>query len=177
MSEAKSRVLVIDASIARAAGTSENPISKDCREFLLAVLVVGHGMGMTREIENEWNLHQSNFTMRWRTAMFARKKIVQVEATRHRHLKRRIQKNLRDPNVSAIVEKDRHLLEAALAADRRIASLDETVRQHLKKHIKSFRDLGSIMWANPTVEREKARDWLFRGAPEEAHRRLDFIDS
>ena len=80
MAKVRSRVLVIDASIARAAGeVSMHPTSRDCREFLQAVLRLAHRMAMTARIQEEWNKHQSNFARRWRTAMVARRRIDFVE--------------------------------------------------------------------------------------------------
>ncbi len=68
--------------------------------------------------------------------------------------------------------KDAHLIEAALATDSRIASLDETVRGHFSRLAASFAPLRRIMWVNPVTEGEKAVEWLEAGAKAERARRL-----
>jgi len=73
-------MLVIDASVARAAGdVSMNPTSRNCREFLQTVLQICHRMALTAPIQEEWNRHQSRFARDWRTSMVARKKIEVVK--------------------------------------------------------------------------------------------------
>jgi hypothetical protein len=70
-----SKLLVIDASVGRAAG-GENataPTSVNCREFLKSVLFICHRVVMTPEIKEEWKTHQSNFSREWRCQMVARK--------------------------------------------------------------------------------------------------------
>ena len=75
-------MLVIDASIAMAAGeTSMHPTSRNCREFLQAVLTVCHRMVLTEPIQEEWTRHESRFARTWRKSMMARKKIEIVEVT------------------------------------------------------------------------------------------------
>jgi len=62
VAKVRSRVLVIDASIARAAGdVSMHPTSRNCRDFLQAVLDTCHRMALTTPIKEEWNRHQSRF--------------------------------------------------------------------------------------------------------------------
>jgi hypothetical protein len=62
VAKVRSRVLVIDASTARAAGeVSMHPTSRGCREFQEAVRSHGHRMAMTEAIQAEWNKHQSRF--------------------------------------------------------------------------------------------------------------------
>ena len=91
MAKVRSRMLVIDASIAMAAGErSMHPTSRNCREFLQAVLAVCHRMVLTKPIQEEWNEHQSAFARRWRTAMMARKKIDWVEISARNSLEKGI---------------------------------------------------------------------------------------
>jgi hypothetical protein len=72
-----SRHVVIDASVARAAGPNGavHPTAKHCRDFLLAVLEVCHRAVFSPPITDEWKNQQSGFARQWRVAMFARKKI------------------------------------------------------------------------------------------------------
>jgi hypothetical protein len=72
---ADSKLLVIDASVAHAAGWSDHPDSSAGRHFLRAVLDVCHQMVLTPEVAEEWRRHQSKYTRTWRTEMYARKKV------------------------------------------------------------------------------------------------------
>ena len=135
MAKVPSRVLVIDASIARAAGdTSNHPTSRNCCEFLRAVLGVCHRIALTDSLREEWNKHRSRFARTWRVSMMARRKVELVEVAAHLSLKKRIMRAQLDKPIEAIIEKDRHLIEAALATDKRVASLDDQVREHLQDH-------------------------------------------
>ena len=77
--------------------------------------------------------------------------------------------------VAAIVEKDRHLIEAGLATDQRIASLDDRVRDHLKEHSSVLREVAPICWINPNTPEEQVIFWLESGAPADGFRTLGHI--
>jgi len=175
VAKVRSRVLVIDASIARAAGdVSMHPTSRSCREFLQAVLDLCHRMAMTAPIQEEWNKHQSRFARRWRTSMMARKKLEMVEVPSHHSLEKRVKLAVADIRVVAIIEKDRHLIEAALAADQRVASLDDEVRKHLQDHRSELPEVASICWVNPNIPAEGVIAWLESGAPADRFRTLGY---
>jgi hypothetical protein len=172
----RSRVLVIDASIARAAGDiSMHPTSQSCREFLQAILELCHRMAMTAPIQEEWNKHQSRFARRWRTSMMARKKIEMVEVASYHAIERRIKLIVADKRVAAIIEKDRRLIEAALAADQRVASLDNEVRKQLQDHRAKLHEVASICWVNPNIPAEGVIPWLESGAPADRFRTLGYV--
>ncbi len=60
MAKIRSRLLVVDASIASAAGdVSTHPTSRRCRDFLLAIREICHQIVMTAPIQQEWDKHQS----------------------------------------------------------------------------------------------------------------------
>ena len=69
--------------------------------------------------------------------------------------------------------KDAHLIEAALAADSRIASKDENARDHFRRLAATYATLRRIHWVNPAVEAEQIVAWRFEdGARPERSRRL-----
>ncbi len=105
--------------------------------------------------------------------MMARKKIVAVNIQPKRSLKNRIRRAVPDQSIRALIDKDRHLIEAALITQERVASLDDQVRKHLANHCVSLTEVNSICWINPAAPSEKAIEWLKAGAPPERHRRLD----
>ena len=71
------------------------------------------------------------------------------------------------------LRKDFHLLQAALATDQTVISLDETIRGLFKRASQQVGEILNIIWVNPdrTAE-EHPIAWLQNGAPSEPHRRL-----
>lgn len=173
MAKVRSRVLVIDASIAHAAGeVSMHPTSRGCREFLQVVLELCHRMAMTDPIREEWKRHQSRFARRWHTMMMARRKVVVVEIPPHHSLERRFARAESDEAIAAVMEKDRRLIEAALETEERVISLDDRMREHLRNHVPLLPEVQSICWVNPCTPEEGAVVWLEAGAPSERRRTL-----
>jgi hypothetical protein len=173
VAKVRSRLLVIDASIARAAGdASAHPTAERCREFLQAVLDLCHRMVLTAPIQAEWNKHQSGFARRWRTSMMARKKVELVEIAPHHSLEKRIGRAASSVFIAAIMEKDRHLIEAALVAEERVFSLDDRVRKHFQQHATMLREVGSVHWVNPGTAGEAAVAWLKAAARDQRSRTL-----
>lgn len=174
MARARSKVLVIDTSIARAAGPEESrhPTSKHCRDFLLAVRSICHRVAMTPELRAEWNANQSGFSRAWLVSMYARKKVEVVDAAADESLRSAIVGTARSAKKEAALRKDLLLVEAALASDRRVASLDEVVRALLKTATATCRELKSIVWVNPERSEELAIEWLAEGAPADRSRPL-----
>ena len=71
------------------------------------------------------------------------------------------------------MQKDFHLLEAALATDQTIISLDETIRQLFARASQRVGEIRDIVWVNPDrTEEEEPLVWLQNGAPPEDHRKL-----
>src|ERR1700730_3874163 len=116
-----SKRLVIDASVAAAAGQTIKPASRRCRECLLVVLKISHRLVMTPPLASEWDAHQSLFAARWRAEMRSRGKIVSLTSVLHESLRSQV------PATGA-VQKDLHLVEAALGVDRIVLSLDDNAR-------------------------------------------------
>ena len=162
-----SRCLVVDASIARAAGSpeSKHPTGALCRDFLMGIRSVCHRIAWTEKIKIECDKHDSLFPRQWRVTMLNLSKLRSANDTRVSGIWERIQEHCDDAAILAIVQKDCHLVEAALATDRRIASLDEQVRGHLTALAAAVEDLRSIIWVNPAVAEEGAVEWLGKGAP------------
>jgi hypothetical protein len=169
-----SAALVIDASIARAAGQTEHPVSSACRSFLQEVLRICHRVVITAEISAEWKEHRSNFAYRWLASMWARKKVVRPGPVEDAGLRQTIRSLQLTDNAREAILKDVHLVEGALATGQIIASLDETVRGYLRQIAGSVRSLRSLVWVNPTKDDEHAADWLRQGANADEERQLGF---
>ncbi|GGK96998.1 hypothetical protein Sme01_35330 [Sphaerisporangium melleum] len=170
-----SRRLVVDASVARAAGTTENPTSVLCREFLLAISKVGHKLVMTREIGAEWRKHRSNFAVIWFASMQRRNKILRL--TPEGDLLAALLAALDDMELSeknkSAIRKDLLLVVAAEAADGSIASLDDRMRKLLGHFADEAKVVGSMVWVNPARPEEEACRWLEAGARTEDSRKIE----
>lgn len=144
--------MVIDASIARACGQPEAiyPTSVHCREFLENVLLTCHHMVMTREIRDEWNKHASKFAQAWKVEMVSRKKVVAHNTeSLDRSLWDALENFAKTDGQRGEIVKDIHLLEAALATDQIIVSLDEnTARKYFTqaaRRIEALKPIG-LFW-------------------------------
>ena len=170
-----SKRLVIDADVARAAGSeaATHPRAEHCRDFLNAVLSLSHRMVMTEQINNEWKNHQSRFARRWRVSMDARKKIDRIDPPENAELQAKVTTTTNNENEIKALQKDFHLLQAALATDQTVISLDETIRGLFKQASQQVGEIRDIIWVNPdrTAE-EQPIAWLQNGAPPEPHRQL-----
>ena len=65
-----------------------------------------------------------------------------------------------------------YLLEAAIATDGIVISLDEKAREPFKKAAKTIKELRMIMWANPDKPEEEVLIWLADGVAIETKRQL-----
>jgi hypothetical protein len=168
-----SRRLVIDASVARAAGGegATFPLSKRCRDTLKTTLDVCHRVVMPPAIRDEWNKHQSGFACQWRTAMIARRKLLLEEIPRNPTLREEIESASAAERAREAMLKDAHLIEAARAADQTVLSLDDTVRGLFAAAARRVHALKMIVWVNPGHDGERTRVWLEGGAlPEDTDR-------
>ncbi len=171
MAKKPPRRLVIDVDVARSAGESKHPISSACRRFLETMLSVGHHVVMTDAIKEEWNSHQSRYFRIWLRQMWSRKQVNRVEEESNDNLRKKINKAV-TPKQKIVVDKDVHLIEAAIATDRLVTSRDETARSAFGDASDDVGELRRIVWINPTQKYEKPIEWLQKGAKFEAHRQL-----
>jgi hypothetical protein len=176
MRHPKSVRLVIDACVARAAGgeDAEHPKSKTCRDFLISVLEVCHRAVMSPEVYEEWKNHQSGFARRWRVGMVARKKIHFQECRENEMIRQEIERAAPTQTALDVMMKDIHLVENALATDKRIVSLDQEARNHFHRAAAAVRKLRLVVWVNPKIDEEAPISWLERGAPDDRERRLGY---
>jgi hypothetical protein len=147
-----SRRLVIDASVASAAGQTLVPTSRRSREFLQAVLRISHRATMTPLLREEWKRHQSLFARAWLAAMTSRAKVEDIANVPNEDLRSQV-----PGTVSA--QKDLHLIEAALATDKIVISLDDRARAEL-----SVPAAADVMWIHPVDEGGRIIYWLNKGA-------------
>ena len=170
-----SKRLVIDTDVAQASGDEDatDPRAINCRDFLKEVRSQDHRVVMTREISDEWKRHQSRFALEWRVSMDARRKIDRINPPEYADIQAKVTNTASEEDKIEVMEKDFHLLQAALATDQTIISLDETIRELFKRASQSVGEIRDIIWINPdrTAE-EHPIAWLQNGAPREPHRQL-----
>lgn len=169
-----SKRLVIDASVTRSSGGSEaiHPTSVNCRNFLLAVLEICHRVVMTPGIRQEWDNHQSRFAREWLRRMVAKKKLVALpDLPVDVELWSKVEALAESDGQWAQMAKDMRLIEAAIATDKTIVSLDEnTARKLFGKAATQIQAMQSIIWVNPDKPEEQCLDWLQKGALPEKQR-------
>ena len=170
-----SKRLVVNASVARAAGGEEATVSVSisCTEFLETFRdECPHHVVMTPELSEEWEENQSKFAATWLRSMIARKRFNYVEPLVNQALRDEIEGTAISENEIEDMQKDFHLLEAARETDQAIISLDETVRGLFAQATQDIGEIRDIVWVNPDRTEEKPLDWLQNGAPPEDHRKL-----
>ena len=180
MRKRNSKQLVIDADVAQASGTDTATHTRaiQCRDFLQTVLSECHRVVMTRTIGNEWDRHQSRFARIWRKSMYARRKVVGIDSTEENITIETLSMTTNNQDEIDIMQKDIHLLQAAMRTDKMIISLDETVRILFANAANHVRTISSIIWVNPEKkEIEQPINWLKSGAPHETHRQLSKYQS
>lgn len=167
MKKKQSKNLVIDASVARAAGGDGaiHPTAMTARNFLSAVLRICHKAVMTPAVRNEWDVHQSRFARKWRSSMVARKKLLLFDLDEREDIREQIGLANIGKNKKDAMLKDCHLIESAIASDNRIISLDDIARDLFKGEL-NVADVNEVLWVNPVVDAEQVLAWLEEGAPE-----------
>ena len=171
-----SKRLVVNASVARAAGGEEATVSVSisCTEFLETFRdECPHHVVMTPELSEEWHTNQSKFAAGWLKSMIARKRWDYVEPPVNQALRDEIEETATSETEIREMRRDFHLLEAAQATDQTVASLDESIRQLFARATQGVGEIRDIVWVNPerTAE-EQPLAWLQNGAPPEDHRKL-----
>lgn len=163
---------MIDADVARASGgsTATHPAATATRDFLQAVLTICHKVVMTTAIQEEWNEHQSGFARKWRRSMINKRKLVAINPDQREDIRLGIEEEGIAENKKQAMIKDCHLIEAALATNLSIISLDDTARNLFAVTTNSIADLRVVLWVNPVHDHGKVIEWLKDGAPCEGRR-------
>ncbi|MCC6394460.1 MAG: hypothetical protein IT167_27945 [Bryobacterales bacterium] len=150
MSERKSKRLVIDACVVRAAGDKEQGISSKCRRFLDETLRICDRMVMTPKLRQEWNKHQSLFATKWRASMIARKKMVPIQDSGDVTLLIEVQDAAESGAGRREMTKDIHLMEAALATDHIVVTIERDSFARFERIKAKVPRLAGVQVFNPT---------------------------
>lgn len=172
----RSYVIVVDSSVVRAFGGPEAtfPDSKNCRDFCTTMLRVCHHAILTPDIKEEWQKHASSFARTWLRSMVARRKFhyLDEDSVYDSNLRERLRAFARTANEWEAMEKDCRILEASLATDNRIASLDENARSLFARASGKVGALKGLLWVNPAQDADAKIEWLESGAPDRRAYRL-----
>ncbi len=172
MSRPKPVRLVVDASIARAAGKGNraaNPPAPACIQALEIIQAQEQLRALfSKEVLDEWYKHASIFATKWLGNLKARKRFERLDVPRWEHSAavRDAAFDLEGRGEAAVL-KDLHMVELAMASDRRVVSLDDRQAALLGRLAATVPALGGLHWANPH-SRAEVLPWLERCAPEEA---------
>jgi hypothetical protein len=104
--------------------------------------------------------------------MKAKKKLDNVGDVADEQLRQDIENAASSENDADTMLKDAHLVEAALAADQTIISLDDAARSLFAALTERVRQVGAVMWINPAEEPQQVIKWLEQGAPPRKERTL-----
>ena len=163
---------IVDACLALDAGSKDPPAKRGAmvRRFLIALYDAPHIVGFTTELEQEWNKHSARFARSWLKSMRSKGRVLRLSPQPIANLRDRTLATAASDNIYDAMEKDWHLVEAALDTDRKIASSDDKARNYYVNAAASVRRLRPIVWVNPATE--DLADWVANADPEGADKRL-----
>jgi len=127
---------------------------------------------MTKAIGSEWDRHASKWTRKWRVSMDSQRRVYRPDLKSDDILRIKIEDKTSNEGDFDEMLKDLHLIDAAMATDRSIVSLDDTVRKLFADLSDMVGELRNIVWVNPAEENERPVEWLLDGAPAEEERLL-----
>lgn len=172
--------IVIDASLARAAGQSSDRVALACVDALDAVLKYGHSLAMSEKSRDEWlksrsrhgesySQYASMYAFQWWASMVSMRRVVWIELDQASEIRQRILESVTEQDKTQ-VEKDLYLIESAYVSSSRVLSLDDRIRRHFSSLGYAVPEVCTILWLNPTST--PVSSWLERDAPDEAQYRL-----
>jgi hypothetical protein len=132
----------------------------------------GHRLAFSPAIQAEWLKHMSGFSTLWLASMVSLRKVQLVAVDAHEEFREAVDEQSPNDGVKRAVIKDAHLVETAIASDKRVVSLDDTVRGHLARLATHCTLIKPLLWVNPDHEDEEVIGWLTSGAPNELKRQL-----
>ena len=165
--------LVIDANIARSAGTSSLAVSLFSRQCLEAVRFDEHIAVFNTKLRQEWRRHASRLAKQWQVAMQQRRRIEDAEGNEFAHLLDGACDCLKEATWKLALRKDFHLAQSALATGQIVISNETRLPKHLCASCGEIPELRKLHFANPERERQVCIDWLKSRAKKEPGRRVD----
>ncbi|MCC6561739.1 MAG: hypothetical protein IT478_10305 [Xanthomonadales bacterium] len=145
--------LVVDASVARAAGdatASPDATSRAWAATLGAILRICHRVSVCDVLVAEWDRHSGSLFRRWRKAMLSKDKVIHVSSEKlvDEALRAAIT-SLTDAGSRKAIEKDIHLIELASWGDGWVFTADGKIRAHVAAHDALSRWKKHVRWGEP----------------------------
>lgn len=151
--------IVVDADI-----VSVNQYPKECRKFMNDILNICHHVVLSEPILTEWKNHQLDHYIRWRGSLVEKNKECFIAPEQFPDIKIKIISNTPEDKLEPVL-KDYHLIDAALATDKIIISLDNHARKAYSKISAQVKELKQITWLDPAdVNINEITTWLNKGA-------------
>lgn len=144
--------VVIDADIARSAGETEHPVSRNSRNVLQAVLISDLFIALCPTMKQEWRKHSSKYTIQWLAMMAAKKRYVTISPPQV--IQAEINRAAISEAQKEVAEKDAHIVNAALLTDKFIASNDKTARDVFRLVAGDAPVMSGLAWAVPSEDTE-----------------------
>ena len=163
--------IVVDTSVARAAGESEDRTAQACFNSLEAILAESSYLAaFNRSLLREWlkkikdrrgreRRYASCYASEWFLKMRGRLVIL---PERKDFINQCMQAGASLAAASAI-RKDLHLVDLAIQADHRVLSTDKKIVGHLRQLGAHVPEVCPILWVHPV--NHDAPTWLAGGAP------------
>ncbi len=166
--------IVVDTSVARAAGESGKQPAKACRDSLEAIRRdKRYWLAMNETLKREWlkereegeesGSYASRFALAWLSGM-EREDRVKTFSENKDFINQCIQASASLAAAFAI-QKDLHLVDLAIQADHRVLSTDKKIVGHLRQLGARIPAICPILWVHPVDHDAPA--WLAGGAKEE----------
>lgn len=158
-----SRVIVVDASVARRAGAGMHSDSVNCAKALEALFSSSHSIAMSQDLMDEWRRHKKPVAMGFLQRMFSARRVVRNSPPPNSSLRRCLERSTRVVKHQKCLKKDAHLVELALATDKRVLSVDELARTLLQSASVKCTVVAAIYWANPDTDAARCCAWIAAG--------------
>jgi hypothetical protein len=178
MSRRNSKLLVIDASIAKGSGDRRyNPIGSSpgdlSRKCLVAVREEKHIAVFSCLLRREWRNHASLYSTEWLKAMERKNLTADNEGEEFSGLLDGARQSLASENHRAALAKDFHLVKSALATGQTILSNERKLPTLVATVCRTITEFTALYYANPAVEEDACILWIKAGAEKDAERRID----
>jgi hypothetical protein len=153
--------LIVDACVAQGVGHANANIDVVEAKRVLDALKDGPaGILMTPLLMQEWKNHASRFMIRWLAQMQSRKRIIRRPDRRVQDFRTALTGTLAVEHGRVAVEKDAHLVEAAILYRAGVLSTDEQQRRLLQKVASGYPRAGLVQWFNPGTQAALVLAWI-----------------
>ena len=127
---------------------------------MIALRECKHKVVFSNELWEEWMGNRSGHAWTWMRTMRARKLVVRIAVPTDAGLREKFNRLAVNVGILDAMNKDIHLLEAAMATDRIIASKENEAHAHFAVVCDHIGEIRDVMWVNPVDEEDACAGWL-----------------